>query len=117
MEAEDGAGAVGYQRARPQQWPPHSMGAGVGAEVEETQQQRQLPQQEREPSVVTEGAAAATSAMDRCIPAAEGPTGDRTIPGGCSERERWRRHSRGASMTTSWCRRLRQDRYSSSGTV
>ena len=33
---------------------------------------------------MTEGAAAATSAMDRCIPAAEGPTGDGTIPRGRS---------------------------------
>ena len=32
--------------------------------------------------MVTKGAAAATSAMDQCIPAAEGPTGDGTIPGG-----------------------------------
>ena len=72
------------QRARPQQQqrpPPHSMGAEVGAGAEETQQQRHMPQQELEPSVVTEGAAAATSAMDGCIPAAEWPTGDGTIPG------------------------------------
>ena len=60
------------------------MGAGGGAGEEETQQQRQLPQQELEPSMVTEGAAAATSAMDQSIPAAEGPTGDGTIPGGRS---------------------------------
>ena len=85
MKAGDGAGAVEYQRARPQQWPPHSMGAGVGAGAEETQQQRQFLQQELKPSVATEGAAAATSAMDRYIPAAEGPTGDGTIPGGRSE--------------------------------
>ena len=32
--------------------------------------------------MVTEGAAAATSAIDRWILAAEGPTGDGTIPGG-----------------------------------
>ena len=67
--------------------PPHSMGAGVGAGAEETQQQRQSPQQELEPSVMTEGAAAATSAMDRWIPAAEEPTGDGTIPGGGSGAE------------------------------
>ena len=85
IEAGDGAGAVEYQRARPQQWPPHSMGAGVEAGAEETQQQRQFLQQELKPSVATEGAAAATSVMDWYIPAAEGPTGDRTIPGGRSE--------------------------------
>ena len=60
------------------------MRAGVGAGVEKTQQQRQSPQQELEPSVVTEGVASAASAMDRWIPAAEGPTGDGTIPGGGS---------------------------------
>ena len=86
MEAGGGTGAVEHQRARPQQQqrPPHSMGAGVGAGAEETQQQRQSPQQKLEPSVMTEGTAAATSAMDRWIPAAEGPTGDETIPGGGS---------------------------------
>ena len=31
--------------------------------------------------MVTEGVTAATSAMDRCIPAAEGPTGDGTSRG------------------------------------
>ena len=60
------------------------MGAGVGAVAEKTQQQRQSPQQELEPSVVTDGLAAATSATDRWIPAAERPTGDGTIPGGGS---------------------------------
>ena len=86
MGAGGGAGAVEYERARPQQHqpPPHSMGAGVGEVAEKTQQQRQSQQQELEPSVVTDGAAAATSAMDRWIPAAERPTGDETIPGGGS---------------------------------
>ena len=86
MEAGGGAEVVGHQRARPQQQqrPPYSMGAGVGAGAEETQQQQQSPQQKLEPSVVTEGAAAATSAMDRWIPAAERPTGNGTIPGGGS---------------------------------
>ena len=60
------------------------MGAGVGAGAEETQQQRQSPPQELEPSVLTDGAAAATSATDRWIPAAESPTGDGTILGGGS---------------------------------
>ena len=60
------------------------MGAGVGAGAEETQQQRQSPQYELEPSGVIDGAAAATSATDRLIPAAERPTGDGTIPGGGS---------------------------------
>ena len=87
MGAGGGAGAVEHQRARPQQQqrpPPHSMGAGVGAGAEEIQQQRQSPQQELEPTVVTDGAAAVTSAMDRWILAAEGTTGDGTIPGGGS---------------------------------
>ena len=60
------------------------MGAGVGAGAEETQQQRQSPQQELEPSVVTEGAVAVTSAIGRWILAAEGPSADGTIPGGGS---------------------------------
>ena len=60
------------------------MGAGVGAGAEETQQQRQSPQQELEPSVVNDGAAASTSATDRWIPAAGRPTGDGTIPSGGS---------------------------------
>ena len=59
MGAGGGAVAVKHQRA------PHSMGAGIGAGAEETQQQRELPQHELEPSVVTKGVAAATSAMDR----------------------------------------------------
>ena len=102
-EPGGGAGAVEHQRARPQQQqrpphsmgagvgaeakdtqqqrPPHSMGAGVGAEAKDTQQQRQLPQHELEPWVVTEGAAAATSVMNRWIPKAERPTGDGTMPG------------------------------------
>ena len=87
MGAGVGTGAAEHQRARPQQQqrpPPHSMGAGVGAGAEETQQQRQSPQQELEPSVLTDEAAAATSAADRWIPAAERPTGDGTIPGGGS---------------------------------
>ena len=67
--------------------------------------------------MATEEAAAATSAIDRCILAAEGPTGDVTIPGGGPERERWWRHFRGGSKIAWWCRRLHQDRYSSSGTV
>ena len=57
------------------------MGAEVGTGAEETQQQRQSPQQELEPSVVTDGAAAATSATDLWISAVERPTGDGTIPG------------------------------------
>ena len=87
MGAGAGAGAVKYQRARPQQQqrpPLHSMGAGVGAGAEETQQHRQSPQQELEPSVLTDGAAAVTSATDRWIPGAERPTGDGIIPGGGS---------------------------------
>ena len=87
MGAGGGARAAEHQQARSQQQqrpPPHSMGAGVRAVAEKTQQQRQLPQQELEPSAVTDGAAAATSATDRWIPAAEGPTGDGTIPGGGS---------------------------------
>ena len=52
--------------------------------AEEIQQQWQSPQQELEPSVLTDGAAAATSATDRGIPAAGRPTGDGTIPGGGS---------------------------------
>ena len=87
MGAGGGAGAVEHQRARPQQqqWPPpHSMVAGVGAGAEKTQQQRQSLQKKLEPSVVTDGPAAVTSAMNRWIPAAQGPTGDRTIPGGGS---------------------------------
>ena len=87
MGARSGAGAVEHQRARSQQQqrpPPRSMAAGVGEGAEETQQKRQSPQQELEPSVVTDGAAAATSATDRWIPAAERPTGDGTIPGGGS---------------------------------
>ena len=63
------------------------MGAGVEIGAEEIQQQRQSPQQALEPSVVTDEAAAATSAMDRWIPAAEGPTGDGIIPGGESGAE------------------------------
>ena len=60
------------------------MGAGVGAAAEKTQHQRQSPQQELEPSVVTDGAGAATSATDQWIPAAERSTGDETISGGGS---------------------------------
>ena len=87
MGAGGGAGAMEHQQARPQQQQrPHSMGAGggVGAVAEKTQQQRQSPQQELEPSMVTDGAAAATSATDRWIPAAERSTGDGTISGGGS---------------------------------
>ena len=86
MGAGGGAGAMEHLRAwlQQQQRPPHSMGAGVGAGAEETKKQRQSPQHELEPSVVFEGVAAATSAIDRWIPAAEGPTGDGTIPGGGS---------------------------------
>ena len=87
MGAGGGAGTVEHQQARLQQQqrpPPHSLGSRVGVGAEETQQKRQSPQQELEPSVVTDGAAAATLAMDRWIPAAEGPTGDGTIPGGGS---------------------------------
>ena len=58
------------------------MGARVGAVAEKTQQQRQSPQQELEPSMVTDGAAAATSSTDSWIPAAERSTGDGTISGG-----------------------------------
>ena len=60
------------------------MGAGVEAGAEEAQQQRQSPLQELEPSVMTDGAAAATSATDRWVMAVERPTGDGTIPGGGS---------------------------------
>ena len=88
MGAGGGAGAMEHQRARPQQQrrPLHSMGAGggVGAVAEKIQQQWQSPQQELEPSVVTDGAAAATSATDRWIPAAERSTGDGTTSGGGS---------------------------------
>ena len=116
--AGGGAGAVEHQRARPQQQqrPPHSMGAGVGARAEETQQQQQSPQQEPEPSVVTEGAAAATSAMDRWILAAEGPTGDGAIPGGGSGAgtmgatfTRWQQEH--LVVPSSWSGPLQQQRY------
>ena len=79
----DGAGAGEHQRAQSQQQqrppPPRSMGAGVGAVAEKTQHQRQSPQQELEPSVVTDGVGAATSATYWWIPAAETSTGDETI--------------------------------------
>ena len=113
MGAEGGAGAMEHQRARPQQQqrpphlmgagggtgagehqraqsqqqqrpPPHSMGAGVEAVVEKTQHQRQSPQQELEPSVVTDEAAAATSATDQWMSAAEMSIGDGTISAGGS---------------------------------
>ena len=87
MGTGDSAGAGEHQRAQSQQQqrpPPHSMGARVGAVEEKTQHQRQSPQQELGPSVVTDEAGAATSATDRWIPAAERSTGDETISGGGS---------------------------------
>ena len=87
MGAGGGAEAREHQRAQSQQQqqpPPYSIGAGVGAVADKTQHQRQPPQQELEPSVVTDEAAAATSATDRWIPAAESSTGDGTISAGGS---------------------------------
>ena len=58
------------------------MGAGVGAVAEKTRHQRQSPQQELEPSVVTDGAGAATSATDRWIPVEKGPPAMKPFPAG-----------------------------------
>ena len=65
MEAGVGAGAVEYQRARPQQQqrpPPHSMGAGVGAGAVEYQRAR--PQQQQRPPPHSMGAGVGAGAVE-----------------------------------------------------
>ena len=65
MGAGVGAGAVEYQRARPQQQqrpPPHSMGAGVGAGAVEYQRAR--PQQQQRPPPHSMGARVGAGAVE-----------------------------------------------------